>query len=293
MRRRLVLLTVLVLVLVTLAGCSSPRTVAMDPVPNDSELAERATDEVEELQGESKRLAIGAINGSNPTASGVMPPFEPKQPYAYDGEYYNITWTVEDNEDNLQYRLKIDSSPNNTTGDRIAYEDLPIVDQRALSVLAGDSLPDELNDEGGNLGVISIYNATERQQSMLVPQAEYDLVTVDGRIFQVTNDGSESVTGNTYRYNATRIASSASGMAEVLESKYMFTLSDLSSDEQEIVEDAIDNRHEESGSASDAFNSLVERFRSQDSIDPQTGDEYLVSYEGKRYWVYLDTTTSW
>jgi hypothetical protein len=240
------------------------------------------------MEGESHRLAAGAIAGDAPTVADTHPPFEPSRTLAAESGYYNVSWSVIDTEPGWSYSIGIDVNPNDTSGERIAYADLPAVDRRALATLRDASVPAEAERDGPELGVNAVYNASEREQSVLVPTLEYELVTVDGETVRLSSEGSRTVTINTYQYDATQVAASATALAADLESRYLFTLSGLSEGERKIVDDAIGDTHYESGSVSDDFASLAATFHAHDPIYEAYGDsEYLVRYDGTTYWARL------
>ena len=285
MQRRSALLIVLVLLLVGLTGCSSAGWFTMRPVPNASALSDVATQDLTELENDSHRLAVEAVNGSEPTVTGDHPPFTPEQLLAIDGAFYNVTWSQIDSREVPTFDLSLDSKPSNTTGQSIAYRDLPVVDQRAIP--APDS---ELFHQDQDIATLASYNETEQHASVLVPEPQYELVQFGNRTVRIAVEASSSKTISTYRYDVTQVATTSDELAATLKSKHLFRLQNLSTAQRAIVTDAIDSsRSPQLGS--DAWNRLVAQFVNANPVTSDVDDEskwvqgeYLVRYNGTVYW---------
>ncbi|WEL20411.1 hypothetical protein [Halorhabdus sp. BNX81] len=285
MQRRAALLTVLVLLLIGLSGCSYAESLSMHPAPNATVIAEHATLDTSDLDEEAHRLAVGAVNGSGPTVTNDYPPFTPDRPIAVDGTYYNVSWSAIDSRQVPTFVLEIEKDPTNTTGDRIAYRDLPAVDQHALPDPGSTAVT---ADE--TIATQAVYNESEQAASVLVSGPRYELVEFEDRTVRITVEGPSPKTIYTYRYEAEQVAANSDELATRLESTHLFTLSNLSTAQQEIVSDAIDGTYYQE-QESDAWTRLVEQF---DAADPVYGDaendsdyvdgEYLVRYDGTVYW---------
>ncbi|WP_136688998.1 hypothetical protein [Halorhabdus amylolytica] len=292
MQRRSALLTALVLLVVGLSGCSAAGSLSMQPVPNATAIAEHASIDVTDLDDESHRLAVGAVKGSGPTVEDDHPPFTPDRPIAVDGTYYNVTWSGIDSRQVPQFALTLEKDPTNTTGQSIAYEDLPAVDRRALpapdsGLIAGDE----------DIATLAVYNESEQGSSVLVSEPRYELVEFEDRTVRITVDGPSPKTIYTYRYDASPVADSGEELAARIESAYLFSLSNLSSTEKEIVDKAIGETHYVEDE-SDAWTRLVGRFDAAEPVydaDPDGEDyvdgEYLVRYDGIVYWADISGYT--
>jgi len=264
----------------------------MYPAPNATAIADHATLDVSDLDNESSRLAVDAVDGSEPTVEDDHPPFRPDRPIAVDGRYYNVTWSAIDSRQVPEFALTLEKNPTNTTGESIAYADLPAVDRRALpapdSALIGD-------DE--DIATLAVYNESEQETSVLVSEPRYELVEFEDRTVRITVDGPSPKTIYTYRYDASPVADNSEELAGRLESAYLFTLSNLTSEERTIVTEAIGDTHYVE-SESDAWTRLVGRFDAAEPVydaDPGGEDyvdaEYLVRYDGAVYWADISGYT--
>jgi len=286
MHRRHVLAIAALAVLAGLAGCSAEGSLSMQPVPNESAIAEQASVSLDSFDGADRALIAGAIDDEGPTATGERPPIEPDRPIAAADGYHRLSWSIVANETRTRYGVRFDVDPNGTSGRSIAYEDLPAVDRDHVPF---DELREMLDREDGPraIGFSEIYTADEREESVLVPDTEYETLLVDGRPVAIANDGEREVTVHTYRYDAERVAPSAAAFAGDLRSEYAFTLTGLTDAEREIVTQSMADTYYQSAD-DEAWSRLVDRFRDERPVyaDVETR-EYLVSYEGEQYWVEL------
>jgi len=287
MDHRHVLAIAVLAVLAGLAGCSADGSLSMDPVPNDSAVAEHASVTLDGLEDENRAIVEGAIAGENATAIARRAPFESDRPVATDDGYYAVTSTIVANATRTAYAVRFEADPNDTSGPSIDYEDLPAVDRRHVPIEELRALVASDDSRPPAIGFDEIYTAPERERSVLVPESGYDILLVDGEPVRIANDGEREVTVHTYRYAADRVAASASALASDLRAEYAFALSGLTDAERQIVADAIGDTHYES-TRSDAWARLVDRFRDERAIYGEYGEfEYLVRYDGDLYWATL------
>lgn len=271
------------LLLAVLAGCSAAGSLTMQQV-NDVELAEeasRSTSLPEEGPVREERLAKRAIENGSTTAQGRDPPVESGLPFAHGGRYYNLSWTVTDREEATAVDVAIDYNGSATSGEAVAYESLTARDRAVLEQL----LPPRTDHrtDGYDFGVGATYTRTQANRSVLL-DGEHDAVGYEGETYPVEVDDSRTVTVRTYRYTATVVANSSSEYAEQLREEHLFTLSGLSQDERQVVEEAIDDRYYAEDTDDVAFRSVLERFRGHEAI---AEDEYeglwVVGYDGEVY----------
>ena len=287
-RRLLPLLGLLLLVL--LAGCSAAGSMTMEPV-TDAEVAERASrgigpagDPADDPEARAIRSAIE--NGSG-TIEAQSPPVRDGHPFEYLGSYYDLSWEVVDERTATSVSLVVDYNATDPEGRRIAYEDLPAADRRALPSLTP---PEERHaEEGASMGAVSTYNDSEVESSVFVPEPRYDVVVYEGEAYPVRLDGTREVTVNTYRYTAEVVANSSEEYARDVKDEYLFTLSGLSEEERSVVETAIEEGYYAEDRDDAAFRSVVERFTRHEAIEPgDTYGEWLVRYDGEVYWASLE-----
>lgn len=288
-RRRLLPLVGL-LVLVLLAGCSAAGSMTMDPV-TDAEIAERASRGIgpagAPADDPEARAIRSAIENGSGTVEAQSPPVRDGLPFAYEGAYYDLSWEVIDERTATSVSLVVDYNATDPEGRRIAYDDLPAADRRALSSLIP---PDERHaDEEVSMGAVSTYNDTEVEESVFVPEPRYDVVVYEGEAYAVRLDGTREVTVNTYRYTAEAVANSTDEYARDLKEEYLFTLEGLTDVEREVVEAAIEDDYYAENDDDEAFRSVLERFRRHDAVESEEAHgEWLVRYDGEVYWAQLD-----
>ncbi|MFB6184934.1 MAG: hypothetical protein ABEI96_10300 [Haloarculaceae archaeon] len=289
MRRRRFLATGTALLAGAFAGCAhSNAALTMDAV-DDRELAERASAPIPEEDNEYRRIVEATVENGTATANGTYPPIEPDRTIAHAGAYYEVRYTVTGSRTVDRYTIEVDFDPESTDGPTIAFEDLPAVDRQALSGLLPPG-EDHPSGEGPDAGVARTYSDAEQADSVLVPTSDYEFVSYEGTSYGVAVGESRTVEIEQYRYTAERVATSTADFGRQIRDRYLFVLDGLSGTERELVEKAIDDGYY-SGSGSDAFRSVVDRFRQHDPVvDHGTGDgdsieaQYVVRYEGTVYW---------
>ncbi|UIP00561.1 hypothetical protein Hbl1158_04145 [Halobaculum sp. CBA1158] len=254
-------------------------------------------------------LAREVVETGSATVEDTREPLPTDRPVVVAGEgvYRFAAETVDSRE---VHRFGVTMNPIRTadgeetpdSADRIRFADLPGVDREALSRAGYD------DHRPPGVGTTLSYRPGSVEESVLVPDPEYDAVVwPDGPgTIEVDDRGTDAV--YTYRLTADRVASAAEFGADVRE-RFGFALEGLPAEEREIVEAAVDpetpapDGDDYSGyhvasdeEPSDALRSLVDRFRDRDPVafgweDPPGGDrvggEYVVRYDGAVYWASL------
>ena len=289
-RRRLLPLVGLLL-LVLLAGCSAPGSLSMEPV-TDAELVDRASRSLDRPgpagdSGEDEEAATirSAIENGSATIESPSPPIREGLPFEYGGAYHDLTWTVVDERTENSVSFLVDYNATDPRGERVAYEDLPAADRRAVEAL----LPPRVDRrvDGYELGASTRYNDSELERSVLV-SGEPTVVVFEGEAYPVKFDGTSEMTIHTYRYTATEVAEDADAYARDLKSEYLFTLSGLSESERSVVDAAVEDNYYAEDTDDEAFRSVLDRFRSHDAVvSEEAHGEWLVRYDGEVYWAGL------
>jgi len=285
--RRIVLLVGVLAALALLAGCSAPGGLDMDPA-DDAAVADEASTALEDLppvhleSGRPPReLVRTAVQNGSTDVTAFTDPLEVDLPFQVDGAYYNLTETVVDTQTTNAVTIEVEYDSTTTNGSAIDYADLPAVDRAALDALFPQRVPPR--EEGPDFGVGATYSDADLEASVLAPTQEYDAVVVDGQRHALTVSDPRETTVRTYRYAATEVAPDDSAFAAQLRDRYAFTLSDLSDAERDVVTSAIDGGYS-ADSSDDAFEALVERFRSRAAVvDDGSSGTWLVRYEGTLY----------
>lgn len=289
MHRRTALCFGMVALLALVAGCSAPGSIDMQAV-NDSELAAEASRSLDELapvymesEKAPREIVRSAIENGTTTVTAISAPLELERPFEYQGGYYTVDSAVIERGTANAVGITADFNTTSTNGSAIEFADLPTVDQDALSPLFPPRMPPRPDDS--TIGIGAIYTDAELERSVLAPVQQYDAVIVDGKRYALSVEEPRTVSVETYRYEATKIADSASAFADYLREMYAFTLSGLSEAEREVITEAIDDGQYYADSDDDAgFESLVDRFRSQTAlVEDQVSGTWIVWYNGELY----------
>jgi hypothetical protein len=293
MRRRHLLAFALVALLPALAGCSPAGSLSMDPV-DDEALADRASvpapgDDPGGAPPDARNREVatirGAIENGSATITAQRPPLEPDLPFRSDGEFYNLSYEETGTQPGYDVGIEIDYNSSDVDGDVVDYGDLPAVDRRAMRPLL--DRPREGRQEGFDFGVGATYEGSEAESSVLVPDQGYEGIRYEGDVYRIGVDADE-VTLTVYRYESTRVAESPEEYATQLRDRYGFELSGLSDAEQSVVEESTNDTYYAEDDDDQAFDALVDRFRSH---APVTSDEFdgswVVTYDGQLYWADL------
>jgi len=285
---RRALVPVALCLLLVLAGCSAPGSLSMDRLDGDADLAAHASVNASDVaahpDGADARLLRDALRNGSATMDARAPPLRVTRPLDYRGAYYALSWNATGERDASALEIEVDRDVANATGPRVAYDDLPAPDRRALA----DPLSHlaRVDDRDAALGASVVYAPDELNASLLAATPT-TVVAYRNASYRV-RASARTVDVTTYRYRTTLLANDTAAFADGLRERYRFTLRNLTDDERAVVEDAIDGGYYAEDTDDDAFRSLRERFRRH---DPVRGDEYggdwLVRYRGDAYWATL------
>lgn len=288
--RRLLALGLL-LVLAALAGCSSPGSVSLDPV-DDTELAREASRGVDPGGDEADRVVREAVETGAANATSRNDPIDAGDdpvPYRYDGAHYELSSTVVDEETVYAAEVAVDYNATDVAGaDAVRLAELPPADRRAVRSLFPPRT--DRRTEGYEVGASAVYTREELANSTLADRGETTerVVAVDGERYRVRVGGVEEDTRYTYRYTAEEVFASDEAYADHLREQHLFVLSDLPTDEREVLTEATNETYHADGEDDAAFEAVVERFRSHDAVRrDEYGGDWLVRWEGQTYWVDL------
>lgn len=289
MNQRKLLGFVLVALLAVTAGCSAQASLTMKSV-DDVGLAEAASTDISVREPDTERTLVReAIENGSVTTVADRPPVDEALPFRYEGEFYNVSYTETETEPGYRADVRIDYNASSVEGDVVDYGELPAVDRAVVSGLVERAdMPEERLQPGYDFGTGQIYNETEADSSVLVTTQEYDAVRYEGEVYPIDVD-SETETLTVYRYESELVAESATEYAEELRDEYEFELSGLSDAEREVVDAALNDTNYIDDDDNEGFDSLVDRFRAQQSVVQDDYDGYyVVSYEGRLYWAEMD-----
>ncbi|ELZ25477.1 hypothetical protein C475_10614 [Halosimplex carlsbadense 2-9-1] len=290
MDRRLAVATLLVALAAAAAGCGSYAGSLSMTAVDDAGLAERASYDLgddDPFETVEARIVRAAVENGSTTRNASREFVRAGRAYRYDGAYYNVSYEVVGTVPGYGGGIRIDYNTTDFGGEAVAYEDLPAVDRRALEPLFAG--PREDREEGFDFGFPVAYTQREAGRSVLVPGQRYGAVVYEGETYRIATDGVERDSLRTFRYEATRVADSATAFAADLTDRYAFSLSGLSDAEREVVESATGGSYTAESVDDEGFAGVVERFRAQEAVRDEGGNgDWLVRYDGGLYWAELD-----
>lgn len=284
MDRRRGLAVASLLVLVLFAGCSAAGHLEMTSAADDATLAEQASRTPtfpEERAARDRQVVQRAIENGSATARSREPLVEPGLPFSYEERYYNLSWSVVGRQSGTSVRVGIDYNGTAPSAATVAYANLSARDREML----GGVLPPKSTSlrKGSDFYTDATYTETERDRSVLLAEGT-EAVRYEGETYPVTVVDTESVVIETRRYAATLVANSSAEYADQLRSEYLFTLSELSDAERNVVEEAIGDTYYAETDGDEAFQSVLETFQRHGAIQRnEYRGTWLVRYDGETY----------
>lgn len=284
MRRREFLAGGSTLLSVAVAGCGHPPVV----LDMDSATAEDISNQVSitvDPGSEEFRLVRSAIENGSATRKGRSELFYDYRTVRFEGAFYDVSETQLGRNEVTVYELLVDFDPADATPEigEVRFDALPEADQRRLGpIFSEESRPTQ---DGYDMGIG--YGTAEEvgNESVFVPEREYDIVVHEGNRYQVAVD-SRTATESEYRYTVTEVAADVETFADKVREQYLFTLEGLSDDERRVVEAAIDNGYFQED---EAFRSVVDRLRAHEAIELHDFyGTWLLEYERIEYLVYAE-----
>ena len=283
MRRRQVLATGAAFLSLPLAGCVHPEVV----LTMDSATADDIADRVSlhpDPDAEEYTVTAAAVDNGSTTRRGRYELFDRTSTVRLNNSFYGLDETRLSSSEVTVYEVLLDMNPENTTAKigAIAYEELPERDRRRLDGILSEEPPET---DGYDVGVSYGSAAEVGDESVFVPERQYDILVYEGDRYRVAVD-SRTAPEAEYRYTATEVAPTVEAFADQVREEYLFTLSGLSDAEREVVEEAIEGGYYED---SDAFQSVLDRIRSHEGIE--VDDFYgtwLLEYESEEYITYVE-----
>lgn len=190
----------------------------------------------------------------------------------FNGGYFEV-----ESQDDTHYELTVRPEPADEppAEGEISYESLPEVDKELLDpLLAAGATTSRVveSDEADDIA----------SDSTLIRDQEHDILSTDDGMYEITVATGEG-------YNVETLAESTAAYADSFRAEYQFELTDLSEDERDVLETAIDDGYYDDGNP-DAFDSLIERLEEHERAG-QAGsysEEWLVEYEGTDYFADAD-----
>jgi hypothetical protein len=284
MRRRRFLAGGAAALSVGLAGCAHPDVVLDLTEATADEVAAEVSQTADPGSDEYRVVTAARENGTS-TRRGRYDLFDDQPIVRIDDAFYDVTETRLETSEVTVYEVMVDFDAANATAERgeIAYEDLPAVDRERLEPVLSEQPPPD--NEGYDLGVGYGTTAAVGNESVFVPEQQYDVLVRDGDRYRI---GVESRTASQarYRYEVSEVAADVEAYADQVRDRYLFELGGLTEAERSVVEEAIDGAY---FSDDDAFRSVVDRLQEHEAI--RVADFYgtwLLAYDGTEYIAYAE-----
>ncbi|WP_049904257.1 hypothetical protein [Natrialba asiatica] len=289
--RRRVLVSLTTGLCAAFAGCSiDPAGVLRMSDATTDEILEPATFDVRSNDGgnddgidEMRELAAEVLETGSATASGEHPPLHVSYPVRFEDEVVALDRTVLTTETRNNYHLLLDFDVA-TEGTERSADTLPSVDIEWIE--------SALSDRRSGVDAVSgerTYTEDEQATSVLVPEPAFDVLLVDGERMGVEVEPIET-TVTTYEYTLAERLGSGEEYAETLESRYRFSVTELSDDERDVVDEAVAEGGYYASSTDDgAFEGVAHTlFEHEPVASTDSEGHWIVAYEGTTYVAMLD-----
>ena len=280
-----------------LAGCSADAAMFVTAVDTPRAIGQQATESPTKNQPDSdtaELVAKAVTNGTNRTDRNTIP-YQPNRPVVYNETVYELEWSEADRDTSrTEYKIKMTVYEDDRTTDA-SFEELPAVDRERLERypgLIGNYVENSEAEFPRELTYDIYYPPAEREQSAIVPDSQYDSLSVADQPVEIAVEPI-TVSLDVYQYTATERAPSVAAFGRELLRNHRFELSGLSEAERELFERVRSEGSFYKGAFDDvpdgAFKGLADHFVSHPAIivEDSTG-EWLTQYDGTDYWVSMD-----
>ncbi|MFD1634824.1 hypothetical protein ACOZ4L_03695 [Haloplanus ruber] len=248
--------------------CTRGASLRLRPV-TDAEIAERASEPLATFSPPERRALSAARRGDTATITAASTPFSrgSAEYVVADGAYVAVEMSTVATTERTGYRFSLDTdgATADGTGRPAAFDDLPAADRAAL--YAGLGFPSTREIErfdrahAISIGATLTYPDDEAvAASELVPESAYDSLRIGGRAFRFRLEGRESVTVETHRIAVRDLADDPAGFASVVLDQRGIELDDLSPEQRDIVETAIEDGYDECAPYSQPYADLQGSF---------------------------------
>ncbi|ERH08171.1 MAG: hypothetical protein J07HN4v3_00537 [Halonotius sp. J07HN4] len=280
-----------------LAGCGGDAAMFVTAVDTPRTIGQQATESPTKDRPDSETAALVAEainNGTNRTHRSTAP-YQPDRPVVYNETVYELGWSEADRDTSrTEYKITMTTyDDDRETG--VSFEELPAVDRERL-----ERYPELTQNYAENpeaefpkqLVYRIYYPPAERGQSAIVPDPQYDTLSVAGQPAEIAVEPT-TVSLDVYQYTATERAPSVEAFGREIRRNHRFELSGLSEAERKLFDRVRSDGSFYMGAFDDvpdgAFEGLADQFVSHPAIivEDSTG-EWLTRYEGTDYWVEFD-----
>ncbi|MEF8856131.1 MAG: hypothetical protein V5A16_01780 [Haloplanus sp.] len=246
-------------------GSGCPRSATLDLSPaSDADVAAAESDSPDSLSPPECDAIDAARRDESPTMWTVPKPFSAVDYVAVDGTYYAVETAVESTAERPGYVLGLDTDGATAEG-AVPFDDLPATDRAALFAALGypgsrEMARYERARSIGMGGTLASPTDDAEARSELVPDPSYDAIRIAGRAFRIEIGERRRVTVEQLRVGVRAVATTAREFATLVDERsgIDFDSRELSVEQRDIVETAIDEGDDECAPYSDAFADLQE-----------------------------------
>jgi len=238
-------------------GCSGIATLDLSAV-ND---ADAGSDFPGSLSPPEREAFDAARRGESSPMWSVGDPFSSVEYVVVDGTYYAVDAPVVDRAERPGHRIELETGPEvETTGRTVGFDDLPAADRTALfAVLGYPSAAEMARFERARSisigGVLAYPDDEAASHSELVPDPAYDAVRIADADFRLRLVSTEPTTMEARGVETRPVADGPDAFAALVYERDGVVLDgrDLTAEQRDIVETAIDEEYGECAPYSDAF----------------------------------------
>jgi hypothetical protein len=246
------------------SGCSGSATLDLSAV-DDADVADAESDSLDSLSPPERDALAAARRGGSPTMWSVGDPFSAVEYVVVDGTYYTVEPAVESTVERPGYALSLDTDDATPDGSSrsVAFVDLPAVDRTALFAALGYPGSREMAryDRARSIGMggtLAYPTDDAESRSELVPDSSYDVLRIAGRDFRIRVEEPRQVIVEQFRIGVRNVAATPDAFATLVYERDGVVVDerDLTTEQRDIVETAIDEEYDECAPYSDAFADL-------------------------------------
>lgn len=245
------------------SGCSRSATLDLSAV-SDADVADAESDSPDSLSPPEREAFAAARRGESPTMWSVGDPFADTTFVAVDGAYYAVDAPVVDRAERPGYRIELETGPEvETTGRTVGFDGLPAADRTALFAVLGYPSAAEMGrfERARSIsigGVLAYPDDEAASRSELVPDPAYDVVRIADADFRLRLVSTEPTAMEARRVETRPVADDPDAFAALVYERGGVVLDerDLTTEQRDIVETAIDETYDECAPYSDAYTDL-------------------------------------
>ena len=280
-----------------LAGCSADAAMFVTAVDTPAAIGQQATESPtkDHPDSDTAELVAAAVNNGTNRTDSRDAPYQPDRPIAYNETVYDLEWSEASRDTSrTEYKITMTVYDDDRATDA-SFEELPAVDRERLErypELIQNYVENSEAEFPRELIYEIYYPPAEREQSAIVPEPQYNTLSVIDQPVELTVEPI-TVSLDVYQYTATERAPSVTAFGEELRQKHRFELSGLSEDERKLFDRLREEGSFYKGAFDDvpdgAFTGLADHFVTHPAIfvEGSTG-EWLTQYDGTDYWVEID-----